>query len=94
VASDAYFVNLCGDIHLNPVHHCLVATPEAGPYSNYLEWIDKRPGTLVDRELVRAYYASPQEYEACVQELQQRYTFQEACSFLEGRGFLHEDCPR
>ena len=91
--TDAYFVNLCGYIHLNAVHHGLVNTPDEWPYSNYLEWIDKRPGTLVDRELVRAYYATPQEYEACVQELQQRYTFQEAWSFLEGKGLLHDDCP-
>ena len=92
VDTDAYFVTLCSYIHLNAVHHGLVNTPDAWPYSNYLEWIDKRPGTLVDRELVRQYFASPQAYEACVRELQQRYTFQEACSFLEGRGILHEDC--
>jgi hypothetical protein len=91
VDTDAYFVNLCSYIHLNPVHHGLVNTPGAWPYSNTLEWIDKRPGTLVDRELVRATFASPQAYEACVRGLQQRSTFQEGESFLEGRGILHED---
>jgi putative transposase len=92
VDSDAYFVNLCSYIHLNAVHHGLVETPDAWPYSNYLEWIDKRPGKLIDRDLVRQYFASPQAYEDCVRDLQQRYTFQEAASFLEGRETLHNDC--
>jgi putative transposase len=92
VDTDSYLVNLCSYIHLNPVHHGLVDTPDAWPYSNYLEWIDKRPGKLVDRELVRQYFATPQSYKACVADLQQRYTFQEAASFLEGRGILHDDC--
>jgi hypothetical protein len=30
-------------------------------------------------------------YEGCVKDLQQRYTFQQAAEFLEGRGILHED---
>ena len=53
VETDAYFVTLCAYIHLNPVHHGLVVSPEDWPYSNYLEWIGKRAGTLIDRELVR-----------------------------------------
>jgi putative transposase len=77
VDTDAYFIHLCAYIHLNPVHHGLVATPEAWPYSNYLEWVDKRRGTLVDRDLVRAYFANPQAYEGFVRELQQRESFQE-----------------
>jgi len=85
VDTDAYFVNLCSYIHLNAVHHGLVDTPEDWPYSNYLEWIDKRPGTLVDKALVRSYFASPQDYEQFIG------TFQEAGSFLEGSGVLHED---
>ena len=84
--TDAYFVSLCSYIHLNPVHHGLVTAPEAWPYSNYLEWIEKRPGSLVDRDLVRAYFADPQDYEAFVHDMQQRYTFQDAASILEGRG--------
>ena len=89
VDTDAYFVNLCSYIHLNAVHHGLVDAPEDWPYSNYLEWIDKRPGTLVDKALVRSYFASPHDYEAFV--VRHLLTFQEAASFLEGRGVLHED---
>jgi len=52
--------------------------------------IEKRPGTLVDQELVCAYFAHPQTYEDLVRDMQQRYTFQEARSFLEGRGIVQE----
>ena len=92
VDTDDYFVNLCCYIHVNPVHHGLVDTVDDWRYSNYLEWIEKRPGTLVDRELVRAYFATPEAYEACVRDFQQRYTFQEAAIFLEGKGIVHDDC--
>jgi putative transposase len=85
VDTDAYFVNLCAYIHLNPVHHGLVDAPDKWPYSNYLEWIEKRPGTLVDRDLVRAYFADPQAYEEFID------TFQEAGSFLEGKGIVGDD---
>jgi putative transposase len=89
VEADSYLVTLCGYIHLNAVHHGLVDRPGAWPYSNYLEWIDKRLGTLVDRQLVRDYFATPQAYEAFVEELVECHTFQEAAlgrawSFLEG----------
>jgi REP element-mobilizing transposase RayT len=91
VNAGAHFVNLCSYIHLNAVHHGLVDTPDAWPYSNYLEWIDKRPGTLVDKDLVRDYFAAPHDYEGFVRNAQQRSTFQEADSFLEGRGLVHDD---
>lgn len=84
---DAYFVNLCSYIHLNAVHHGLVETPDAWPYSNYLEWVDKRRGALVDRDLVRAYFAAPQDYEGFVTDMRQRQTVQDAASG-EGFGFL------
>jgi len=91
VDTDAYFVNLCTYIHLNAVHHGLVDSPDDWPYANYLEWIDKRPGTLVDKDLVRAYFAAPQEYQDFVEGFRQRYTFQEALSFLEGKGLVPDD---
>jgi REP element-mobilizing transposase RayT len=91
VNTDNYFVNLCAYIHLNPVHHHLVDVPEAWPYSNYLEWIEKRRGTLIDRDLVRAYFANPWAYEEFMRDTRERYTFQEAASFLEGKGIVCDD---
>jgi hypothetical protein len=89
VEADSYFVTLCGYIHLNAVHHGIVDRPGDWPYSNYLEWIGGRQGSLVVRELVRETFSTPQDYEAFVQDLRERYTFQEAAfgrawSFQEG----------
>jgi REP element-mobilizing transposase RayT len=84
VDTDAYLVKLCAYIHLNPVHHGLVDGPGAWPYSNYLEWIEERPGRLVDMDLVREWFANPRDYRDWILDQQQRYTFQEAPSFLEG----------
>jgi len=97
VETDAHFMNLCSYIHLNAVHHGLVDAPDEWPYSNYLEWIDRRPGTLVDRELLRQYFAAPQAYEDFVESFRRRYTFQDAATnrpdwrILEGRGIMHDD---
>lgn len=86
---DAYFVNLCSYIHLNAVHHGLVDTPDAWPYSNCLEWIDKRPGSLVDRDLIQSYFASPQDYEDFATDLRLQQTLQGA-SFGMGFNSLNE----
>ncbi len=49
----------CRYIHANPVKHGQVADLMEWPYSNYLEWIGERNGTLVDRDFVREHFASP-----------------------------------
>jgi len=66
VDEEQYAIYLCRYIHLNPVAAGLVRHPEDWPYSNYLEWIGKRAGTLIDRDFVRLYYPQPSEYEAFV----------------------------
>ncbi|MBI1876938.1 MAG: transposase [Chloroflexi bacterium] len=62
IDSDEYLIHLCRYVHLNPVAAGLVAKPEDWPYSNYLEWIGRRQGTLVDRDLVKGYFATPEAY--------------------------------
>ena len=96
VETDAYFVTLCAYIHLNPVHHGLVVSPEDWPYSNYLEWIGKRAGTLIDRELVREFFGRPEEYEACVGDVQGRATFDSEARGFEEKGKLADEaeCER
>lgn len=64
VPTESDFLTLCRYIHRNPLHHGLAAAPEDWPYSNYLEWIDRRRGTLVARDLVHAYFPTPQDYQA------------------------------
>jgi putative transposase len=66
VACDEYAVHLCRYVHWNPVAARLVSSPGEWPYSNYLEWIDERRGTLVDREFVRQYFRIPAAYRAFV----------------------------
>ena len=69
VDSDQYVISLCRYIHANPVTAGLVAMPGEWPYSNYLEWIRERPGTLWDRAFVETYFPEPAEYIASVRDL-------------------------
>lgn len=62
VQSEAHLLHLCRYIHGNPVKDGLVADPADWEYSNYLEWLGERDGTLFDPEFVRAYFASPGDY--------------------------------
>jgi REP element-mobilizing transposase RayT len=52
VDRDEYLIHLCRYIHLNPVEAGLVEHPEEWPFTNYLEWIGEREGTLQDREFI------------------------------------------
>ena len=62
----AHLLNLCVYIHANPVKDGLVANPADWVYSNYLEWLGQRDGTLVDREFVQENFGSPAEYQELV----------------------------
>ena len=66
VDRDEYAVHLCRYVHLNPVKAGLVDRPEQWVYSNYLEWIGERPGTLIDGGFVRQYFAAAEQYVAFV----------------------------
>ena len=68
VESDAYLLHLCRYIHGNPVKDGLVANPADWPYSNYLEWIGQREGTLFDPEFVRQHFSNPADYRAFVMD--------------------------
>jgi REP element-mobilizing transposase RayT len=68
VDNEAYLLHLCRYIHLNPVRHGLTASPQDWPYSNYPEWLEQRPGTLVDKQFTQTYFDSPQAYQAFVEE--------------------------
>lgn len=68
VDNNAYLLHLCRYIHLNPVRHGLVASPQDWPYSNYPEWLGQRPGTLVDKQFVQENFNGPQAYQTFVDE--------------------------
>jgi REP element-mobilizing transposase RayT len=63
VEAEEYLLCLCSYIHLNPVEGGIVSEPGQWPFSNYLEFVGKRPGTLCDREFIRTAYRSPEDYE-------------------------------
>ena len=46
--------------------HGIATAVELWPYSNYLEWIEQRPGNLVDRAFVQAHFPAPGQYQAYV----------------------------
>jgi putative transposase len=62
VEDQAHLLHLCRYIHANPVRHGLVPDLAEWPYSNYLEWIGERNGTLVDCDFVRAHFPSVDDY--------------------------------
>jgi putative transposase len=61
-----YLLHLCRYIHRNPLEAGLVHQPAEWQYSNYLEWIGKRSGTLVDMDFVKTNFPNPSEYEEFV----------------------------
>jgi len=63
IQRDSYLLHLCRYIHRNPMEAGLAAHPAQWPYSNYLEWMGKRDGTLVDLEFSRGFFPNPGDYE-------------------------------
>ncbi|OGO36627.1 MAG: hypothetical protein A2W35_16565 [Chloroflexi bacterium RBG_16_57_11] len=68
VAEDPYLLHLCRYIHRNPLDAGLVDDPSEWPYSNYLEWVGSRSGSLIDLELVHAFFPEPEKYTRFVME--------------------------
>lgn len=66
VAVYRYLRHLCRYIHANPVKHGIVNDIIDWPYSNYLEWVNLRSGTLVDRQFIADNSATPEEYRVFV----------------------------
>ena len=78
VDSEAYVMHLCRYIHLNPVTTRLVKQPKDWPYSNYLDWIGERDGTLKDEAFIQEHFPMPGEYERFVAEYQEEQKTAEA----------------
>ena len=62
VLKTSHLFHLCRYIHGNPVKDSLVSDPADWPYSNYLEWIGERDGTLWDVDFVRENFPTPGQY--------------------------------
>lgn len=58
VDEESYLTHLCRYIHRNPIEAGLVEELEVWPWSNYLEWIGKRNGTLYNETFVKTHFRS------------------------------------
>lgn len=63
-----YLLHLCRYIHANPVKDGMVQHLEEWQYSNYLEWIGKRDGKLVDYQFVDEFFPNKTDYVEFVQD--------------------------
>lgn len=68
VQNYSHLLNLCVYIHANPVKDNLVTLPEEWEFSNYLEWLNLRHGTLVDHRFIEDNFGTPNEYKCLVLE--------------------------
>ena len=66
VKSDKHLLNLCVYIHANPVKDGLATQPEDWEFSNYLEWLQLREGTLVDRQFITTNFETAEDYKKSV----------------------------
>lgn len=84
IQTKSHLLHLCRYIHGNPVKDGLVADPASWEYSNYLDWIDERKGTLVDRGFIENQFDSGGEYRKFVlQYLKSRDLPDDVRGFLE-----------
>ena len=59
-----HLLSLCAYIHANPVKDGLAALLEDWEYSNFLDWIGLRSGTLVNRDFIQEHFGTPAEYKS------------------------------
>ena len=62
VTNSVHLLHLCRYIHANPVIDEFVEGLDDWPYSNYLDWVGKRAGTLVDRAFICKHFPTPEQY--------------------------------
>ncbi len=78
VGNDRYLRYLCQYIHANPVKDSVVGQIDAWPFSNYLEWVGQRKGTLIDHDFVEDYFQGPASYQ------------ERLAKFISRKGYLDE----
>ncbi len=68
IDNDSHLIHLCRYIHRNPLEAGLIVDLLDWPYSNYLEWVGRRSGTLYDARFVQIHFGDPDEYQQFVLE--------------------------
>jgi putative transposase len=66
IQASPHLLSLCVYIHANPVKDGLVALPEDWEFFNYLDWMNLRKGSLVNRGWIHEQFETPAEYRALV----------------------------
>ncbi len=85
VTTYKHLLTLCAYIHANPVKDGLAASPEMWDFSNYLEWLGLRDGTLVNHEFIAENFGMGEEYKRFVAEyIQNRQVDEEFRKYVEG----------
>ncbi|MBI5950932.1 MAG: transposase [Chloroflexi bacterium] len=84
VQTRSHLLHLCRYIHGNSVKDGLVADPADWGWSNYLEWIGERKGSLVDHEFIKEQFDNASEYKKFLFEyLKSRQLPDDVMKFLE-----------
>jgi REP element-mobilizing transposase RayT len=79
-----HLLNLCVYIHANPVKDGLVTLSEDWIYSNYLEWLGLRNGSLVDRQFIQEHFGTSAEYQELVMHfIKTRYLLEDVSKYLK-----------
>jgi putative transposase len=68
IDKESYLIHLCRYIHLNPLKAKLVSNLRDWPFSNYLEFIGLRKGSLFNEDFFRTSFISGKEYEEFVMD--------------------------
>ena len=83
VTDEHYLLHLCRYIHANPVRHGLTRSLDDWLYTNYPEWIETRPGALVDRDFIKTYFPTPDAYRQFVLEYLQNRRHPDEMAYLD-----------
>ena len=85
VTTYKHLLTLCAYIHANPVKDGLAAWPEMWDFSNYLEWLGLRNGTLVNREFIAENFGTGEAYKQFVADyLRNRQVDEDFRKYVEG----------
>ena len=68
IEDEKYLLELCRYIHRNPVDDKLIEKIEEWEFSNYLEWIGERKGSLIDTNLRDKHFLGGKGYEEYVND--------------------------
>ena len=66
IQESSHLSHICVYIHANPVKDKLVSLPEDWEFSNYLEWINLRNGTLIDQQFIKDNFDTSEQYKNLV----------------------------